>query len=403
MTNYKLFFIFISLFASFLISFEPIKYVDEILAVISFFYILSNRKNLLPQEKKIIWCLFLLLFVGLCGTLKCRYQTGAWPIMLDSLGCSKFFLVYILSRHYVLKLSDGTKIATINSINKFIVPFVCIAFVCGVINFFVDIGMTYEERMGFRTFRFIFSDSGHIGFLWYTVLLFLTANYMLKPRRSRLYVIIMGLVVWTLTFKSRAVLFVMLYVIMFYWLIIKNKKLKINPISIGFLVAFSIYITMDQIDRYFLEGNEAMPRTILMTGGLNTLIRFFPIGAGFGTYGTDVAAKFYSNLYYELGYDKMWGLTPEEPIYAHDCYWPAIMGEFGAIGVLLELVIFYYIYKLMSIDFSTNKYAKFFSFFALMTQLFASLPTSVFFQSNTLFFFFLLPLITINVNGSHER
>ena len=63
MTNYKLFFIFISLFASLLISFEPIKYVDEILAVISFFYILSNRKNLLPQEKKIIWCLFLLLFV----------------------------------------------------------------------------------------------------------------------------------------------------------------------------------------------------------------------------------------------------------------------------------------------------------------------------------------------------
>lgn len=402
MTEFKLVFVVIALFIGFLIPIPGLNYLDESIALISLFYLFFNYRRLIPEERKIVLCLLFLLVAGIIGTEQNKYQTNIIPIMLDILSCSKFFLVFIASRHYVLTLSDDVKKRTIKTINIFIIPFVVIGAFCGIVNFFTDIGMSYEHRLGFRTFKFIFSDSGHIGMCWHTVMLFLTANYMLSPKRKNLIIVIMGLIVWVLTFKSRAILFVLLYAMAFYWMIIKNRSIKVNVFTILILVAFSVFITLDQMERYFLEGNEAMPRTILMNGGINTMIRFFPFGAGFGTYGTDVAAKYYSNLYYELGYDTMWGLTPDEPFYAHDNYWPAIMGEFGAIGVLLELIIFYYIYKLMRLDFSTSKVAQFYSLFGLITLLFASLPTSVFFQSNTLYFFLLLPLISINLENEYE-
>lgn len=396
MVDYKLWLIATIEIVSLLFPTGLFSYVDEILAVISAIYICRNYKYLVYEEKLIIKLLIVFIIVGCIGTFRNRYQLGLWPIFLDMEGCTKFFLVYILGRHYTQNLSDAKKKATIKAINLWLIPFVIVGCVCGIINFFIDIGMSYETRMGFRTFKYIFTDSAHIGLCWYMVMMFLTANYMITPRLYNFIIILMGLIVWTLTFKSRAVLFVILYLLLFFWIILHNKKLKLNLLSTIVVVGFSIFITFDQIETYFLSGNEKMPRFILLNGGIETMVRFFPFGAGFGTYGTDVAVKYYSNLYYELGYDKLWGLTPEEPIYAHDSYWPAIMGEFGITGVLLLFVVFYFIYKLIIVDYSVNKYATFYGIFALITQLFASVPTSVFFQSNTVFLFLLLPLITLN-------
>lgn len=395
--NFKLYFIALYTIIGLLIPIGVLGLLDEVIAIIAILHIIVHRKIIDSYEKKILISIIALVVVGILGNYTHKYQLNIIPIVFDILACTKFFFIFLLGHHYTLNLSDRSKKKTIIAVNRLLIPFVLIACICGIINFFVDIGMTYETRMGFRTFRFIFSDSGHIGFCWYIVLLFLTANYMLNPILKNLLIILAGLIVWTLTFKSRAILFVLLYVILFYQIIIRGKKIKFNILSVGILIAFSLYVTADQLNRYFLDNNENMPRTILLNGGISTMLRFIPIGSGFATYGTDMAVKYYSKLYYELGYDKMWGLTPEEPFYAHDCYWPAIMGEMGIIGVLIEVFILVLIYKIIHKDYNRNKYFVFYSLFAFITQTFASLPTSVFFQAGTCFLFLLLPLMSIDI------
>lgn len=395
MVDYKLLCIALITIIGILIPSVIFTYIDEILAVIGAIYAIRNYHKLLKYEKIIVKILILLFITGFVGTVKNKYQINIWPVLLDMEGCSKFFLVFILGRHYTLELSNRRKIKTIKAVNNFIVPFVIIGFVCGLINFFVDIGMSYEIRLGFRTFRYIFTDSAQIGLCWSVVMLFLTANYMLNPRIYNFAIILMALTVWFLTFKSRAILFVIIYLLLFYWIVLKRKKIKINVLSISIIVGFSLFITFDQIENYFLSGSETMPRTVLLTGGIQTMMRFLPFGAGFGTYGTDVAAKYYSNLYYEMGYDKLYGLTPEEPVYAHDSYWPAIMGEFGIIGVLLIIILLWIIFKIIMKDYSVNKYALFCGLYTIIIQYFASVPTSVFFQANTIFLILLLPIITL--------
>ncbi|WP_040337582.1 hypothetical protein [Candidatus Blastococcus massiliensis] len=72
----------------------------------------------------------------------------------------------------------------------------------------------------------------------------------------------------------------------------------------------------------------------LVQGGATVAAEYFPLGAGFGRYGSSTAAENYSPLYYDLGFPDRYGLTPEPDSgqFLNDSQWPAIYGETGWIG-----------------------------------------------------------------------
>lgn len=367
------------------------SYVDEILTILGIIHLLFIHK-LDKWEKRIAYLLLALFIIGTAGTLICRYQIKLWPIMLDTLGCIKFFICFIYGRSIFSKVSNYKKIRIISIVNMPLKPFVIIGFFLGVANLFIDFGMSYEVRMGFRTYKYIFDDAAHLSNLQYFILFFLTANYKIKRSRNSLLLICMTLITWILTFKSRAILFALLFPLLFYIVVIKKKKISINIKSGIVLILFAVFITYDQIDNYFVS-NDRMPRYLLFYGGLETMMKYWPIGAGWGTYGTDMAVKYYSPLYTELGFEQAYGLSPDYNVYAHDNYWPAIMGEFGIIGVIIELMIFFCIHKILRADYYFSRISYMYVIFVFITHLYASAVTSVFFQYQTLFLFFLLPLI----------
>ena len=61
---------------------------------------------------------------------------------------------------------------------------------------------------------------------------------------------------------------------------------------------------------------------------------YFPLGAGFGRFGSAGAATNYSPEYVKRGYAYVWGLgqTAEEGRFLTDTEWPAIVGETGFFG-----------------------------------------------------------------------
>lgn len=84
---------------------------------------------------------------------------------------------------------------------------------------------------------------------------------------------------------------------------------------------------------YFINP-DAVARIRLTIDSFTVAVQSFPFGAGFGRFGSAVARQTYSPLYYELGYNDVWGLGPTEESgqFLTDTFWPAIIGESGLIG-----------------------------------------------------------------------
>jgi hypothetical protein len=77
-------------------------------------------------------------------------------------------------------------------------------------------------------------------------------------------------------------------------------------------------------------------RTVLTIDSFKVAAEHFPGGAGFGRFGSAVAAANYSPEYIARDYPTIWGLgrTAEDGRFLTDTEWPAIIGESGFFGAL---------------------------------------------------------------------
>lgn len=93
-----------------------------------------------------------------------------------------------------------------------------------------------------------------------------------------------------------------------------------------------------QASYFTVDSEEA--RTVLTLGAVHLGLLYFPLGAGFGRFGSRTAAVNYSPEYLRLGYPDVYGLGPGPTAGAFltDTSWPAILGETGVIGTILFAV-----------------------------------------------------------------
>ncbi len=87
-------------------------------------------------------------------------------------------------------------------------------------------------------------------------------------------------------------------------------------------------------DDYFGARTSEAARTVLYSTAADIAQQQFPLGAGFGRYGTFAAFTNYSPLYYDYGFPDVWGLAPVTGRFATDTFWPAVLGEGGVLGLL---------------------------------------------------------------------
>ncbi len=371
---------------------DALNYVDEALAVMAWFYVVRHFQRLTRREKNIVRLLLVILVLGVIGTLTYRYQTGFFPVVMDYFTYCKVFIVFVWANHVIGALPPMTKKKVIQRICGIMPLFIVIAFVGGIANIFVDFGWWSDTRFDHRCYSFLYPKSSTLANTFYVIMFLLMLRYKnMKKKKMNLILIICASIVWLLTLRSRAILFSILFVVMFYWIVIKERNLKIKPFLYIVVVLFGLFVTGDKIEETF--SNERHPRALLLTYGIKTMVDCFPIGAGFGTYGTDMACTYYSKLYTQYGFQYAYGLNPDDTQYAHDCYWPAIMGELGIIGVVAIAVILFLMLRQSLKEYRDSRISYMIVLFLFLTQLMATLPTSVFFKDTTVFLFFLMPLI----------
>ena len=90
---------------------------------------------------------------------------------------------------------------------------------------------------------------------------------------------------------------------------------------------------------YTINGiDEGAARTYMYLTSIKVFEDYFPLGPGFGTFGSDSAAKYYSPLNYHYDLNNIWGLNPEDytssASFYSDTFYP-LLAQFGVVGLVL--------------------------------------------------------------------
>ena len=112
-----------------------------------------------------------------------------------------------------------------------------------------------------------------------------------------------------------------------------------QKISFYFLDAIDInHIDLNKMDSYARMALYAMMFVVL---GMHPAF-----GSGLASYASFASSKSYSSLYYKLGIDKVYGLSPSKPDFISDAYYPSL-AQFGIVGIILYIWLWTYVYSFL--------------------------------------------------------
>ena len=122
-----------------------------------------------------------------------------------------------------------------------------------------------------------------------------------------------------------------------------KSRLKPNLktiVAVSAIVSAVVFFTWEKFNAYYVEGmqedvskNErrARPESFKVAGTI-IFSDFIPFGSGLASFGTNAAGKYYSPLYYEYGLNDVWGLSPLNPMFVADAFYPTL-AQYGIVGV----------------------------------------------------------------------
>ena len=168
------------------------------------------------------------------------------------------------------------------------------------------------------------------------------------------------------------------------------KKFKLRYLAVGILPAF--LIAYEQIMAYFTDLSLTA-RGLLYKNAFLIVKDFFPLGTGFGTYGTEYSRARYSIVYYLYNMQSTYGLAPNAPYFICDTMWPAILGETGILGFIAIAGVLYNIFRDIQTSIVSNKNILFILYMLLFYLLIESIAETIFMNAKGCLIFILVAVI----------
>lgn len=340
--------IFFSLFMlNDLFNINSLGYADEITGILSFVGIIitillaiSKKIKLNTNIVVIILSLLAIELIGFAGNIFNGLNINLTTIVTEAFIFVKQYLFFIFIFISLTPRFAKEIFYCLTFISKLMILVLCFL---AIIDAIFDIGLSISG-----TFIFISNFSGTVSF-W--VLIFINI-VLFSDAKHKLIFAIMSAIIIILTKSGLGILGVGLIAIIYIFMV-KQKKFKWYYAVVA--VPIILLLSYNEINSYLLDENA--PRAILFQYGFVTASKFFPLGSGFATYGSTLAAQNYSPLYIQYGFDKIWGLSPKSPMFLMDSYYPRIIGEFGFFGLLFFAIIVFIILSKMILTIN-NVYRK---------------------------------------------
>ena len=266
-------------------------------------------------------------FIGLVGNAVWNVQSSVRPVLVDLLTCVKFPAT-LIGALYVL---DGCSHDFVRLAETEVRVIVTALFCLAVLNLFVDFGMGGDFRYGLRSFVFL---CGHQTAL--TAMGVCLTIVLLRDARRNLPWIVLSLLIVASGLRAKGLVFCAMVIVLLF--VLRGGR-KLNAVHIILCALLALVIGWDQYTSQFQSDGYA--RTELARAAFEVAADHFPIGTGFGTFGSNVSGElaYYSPLYYEYDLATVWGLWPGESSFLSDTFWPTILGQFGYLGLFVFVAL----------------------------------------------------------------
>ena len=322
-----------SLYAENNLQISWIGYTDEALCLICIAYILyfSFKRGIRGSDLALLIMLIVCSIIAFLGNVVSGIARDLISTIVDFIALAKMFTVFIVYKQVASLDKKQVLVSYLIPLCKLLI---LSGSVCGFISLFVNIGMTKGARYGIPAFYFIFSNEARYGYIIASCLLILMLTKMPKQK----LIFYEALTIFNMILTTKGVVYIVLIcyaVLRIMWR--RKKNTKFTPLNAIFLAIAGTAASTYQIDTY-LKDTES-PRNILIKYGFVTANRYFPFGSGFATYGSDQAARKYSSLYYQYGFYRRFGLSPERSMFLNDCYMGMVFGQFGYFGAIVFVLM----------------------------------------------------------------
>lgn len=361
-----------------------LKHIDEMLTLFLLMYVMYHYKTAMKINYKIFMLWVGITFIGLLSNVIFQYQ-NIQAVLIDAIViCPRFLLGYFATGIY-LRVHNIQISVTLEKIAKVVVVVLFALSVHDIL--FVPFFPKSEYRYFMYAIVLMFPHVTYLACAAATMLI--VFGYKDKGYKNVPYMI-MASFLCLITLRSKAVGFVLLYWLAFFFFQVFKKRHFALVGGVGIIAA--IFVAWDNIAMTFLISERFSPRSIMLKDGLSLLIKHFPFGTGFGTYGSAMAAQYYSPLYLSLGYENYRGMNPEDTMFLMDSFWPIIFGQFGIIGTLLFIAIIVIFVKTCIKKIKADRKAGMAMLMIIVYMLVASIAEAAFFSPTALLLFMLFSI-----------
>ncbi len=348
------------------------KHIDEVLVLICYVYLTLHIHYVFRKKWRLLYLWLGFMAIGAASSLIYRYQSTI-PTLIDAIVViSKFMVGYLTAYVYCSIHRDTLSQRLMGAARLITVLLFVIAVHDMVMTPFFPRG---EYRYFTQSLVLMFPHSTYLSAAMVTLLVLL--GYTNKDNRNIPFMV-MASFIGIMTLRGKAIAFFAVYWMMYLCLITFRVRNLTALIIIGGITC--VIIGYEQISDYFLTTTRFSPRQILLKDSIPLAIKHFPLGTGFGTFGSTIAAQNYSPLYEQLGYVTLDGMGPGNTAYLTDSFWPEIFAQFGLVGTFLfiGILILFVTYSIKSLK--KNLLAGFSMLMILINMLINSTAESSFFN-----------------------
>lgn len=308
------------------------------------------------------------LFVGLVSSFfNGDLEPIAYQVLLTYQGILVFFVLYNLD-------------INIRQAYRYLVSFIMLGVLVLAIAFLelIDRELVYgifhsgglpHEAIDRGDYSSVQSVFGHPGlYSWYMAFVFSICCGLWLDNKKYLYSFLGILCAIGVVISLRRKTIISLIIVFIFFIVFflnKNNRKYVLFFGIcGFLLLLTVF--NEQIIYLFQQGfahyygdEYYSPRNILLFESISLANSTFPLGEGYGTFGSWMSRVNYSDLYIELGLYKNYGMTEDNGIYLTDTYWPMIIAELGWIGFTSVVLLWFSILRRLVINFKQSSKPKY--------------------------------------------
>lgn len=320
---------------------KVISLADEAFTVGLLLYTCLTRSKFCQRNTLIAVVCF--SFVGLLGNLLCN--TGVKPALLGLFNTLKPILVFWCFAQYDFEWVDFSRLMKRFC---FFFPIIALSYIADFFTpefrRFLGYGIG-ESRGGFRSLGGLFVKQTN-GTLWLLVYFIYYRYYASTKHKWKSWLSVMFILA---SIKVKDILGVLIGVSL-----TVAKKLKASYflviVPLVMLLFFLYSMLLPQHYAEYFEGdskNTKIARVALNQTSLLIGKDYFPLGVGFGQFGSPTSSDCESKVYHLYGIDRVWGLTGDknDVNFMYDTFWPMILGETGFLGMLMYILILYFAFS----------------------------------------------------------